>query len=290
MRRVRRRNDTGVTLINVLVILAITSGLVVLLLRQQEAGQDIVGRAAALAQAEQIALGAEASILAELRADLDTAPDEDHFAEPWAAILQQEVALPDGKFSVTVRDLQAKFDLNFLAAPALGPQELFLRLTKRLGIDEAEARRIAETIAIGGHIRELRDLERRGVAAETLARLAPHVTALPVPAGINLNTTDPLLMEVLFQNPGVAAQLVLRREAQGYVTREMISDLGALRPGLSSFGSHAWEIEVLAESGPARVRLLSQVQRRSDLNGKAIAVLSRRFLASVVPDPDPRKK
>ncbi|AKO99075.1 general secretion pathway protein GspK [Marinovum algicola] len=272
-----RRGEAGVTLVNVLVVLAITSGLVVLLLRQQEDGQDIVARHAALAQAEQIALGAEASVLAALRRDLDTGPEEDHFAEPWAGVIQEEVALPEGRFSVKVRDRQAKFDINLLTAPAVGPQTLFQRLATRLDIDAAEARRIAELVALLGAVRDLSDLEARGIAPDTLARLAPHVTALPVPSTINLNTADPLLMEVLFQNPGIASQLLFRRRSQGFVSRKMLTDLGALRPGLTGFGSHAWEVEILAESGAARVRLLSLIQRRNDLEGKAVALISRRF-------------
>ncbi|WP_323764753.1 hypothetical protein [Marinovum sp.] len=278
-----RGRDAGVTLINVLVVLAITSGLVVLLLRQQEAGQDSIGRAAALAQAEQIALGAEASVLAALRSDLDTAPDEDHFAEPWAGVIQDEVALPDGRFSVSVRDRQAKFDINLLIAPAVGPQTLFLRLTARLGIEEAEARRIVETLLLSGRIDSLQALERGGTAPETLALLEPHVTALPLPATINLNTVGPLLLGVLFQNPGITSQVLFRREAEGRVTREMLSAMGALRPGLTDFASDNWEVDILAESGAAQVRLRTVIYRKSELGQKTIRLISRRIVAPVAP-------
>lgn len=278
-----RGPDAGVTLINVLVVLAITSGLVVLLLRQQEAGQDSIGRATALAQAEQIALGAEASVLAALRADLEMAPEEDHFSEAWAGVIQEEVALPDGQFSVAVRDRQAKFDVNMLTAPAVGPQTLFLRLAARLGIDEPAARQIVETLLLSGPVDRLETLERRGIAPELVAQLQPHATALPIPATINLNTVGPLLLGVLFQNPGIASQLLFRREADGYVTRRMLTEMGALRPGLTGFASDNWEVDILAESGPARVRLRSVIHRRNELGQISIRLISRLIVAPELP-------
>lgn len=279
-----KRDDAGVALINVLVLLAVTSGLVVLLLNQQERGQDAVARSAAQAQAEQIALGAEASVLSALRADLDTAPEADHFAEPWATVIQQEVLLPDGRFSVAVRDLQAKFDINVLAAGAVGPQTLFLRLAAALEVPEAEARRIVRNLSFTGPVRSLADLERVGIPVETLTRLAPHVGALAIPGTINLNTADPLLMEILFQNPGITAQLLRRRRSEGQLTRKTLTDYSALRPEMTGFGSHAWEVEILAQSGPATMRLLTVIQRQDDLDGKAITVVSRQI--SHEPGPD----
>jgi len=279
-----KRDDAGVALINVLVLLAVTSGLVVLLLNQQERGQDAVARSAALAQAEQIALGAEASVLSALRADLDSAPEADHFAEPWASVIQEEVLLPDGRFSLAVRDLQAKFDINVLAAGGVGPQTLFLRLTTALEVPEADARRIVQTLSFTGPVRKLADLERVGIPAETLAILEPHVGALPVPGTVNLNTAGPLLMAVLFQNPGITAQLLRRRQSEGQLTRKTLTDYGALRPEMTGFGSHAWEAEILAQSGPATLRLLTVIQRQDDLDGKAITVVSRQISHEPAPD------
>lgn len=278
------RNDSGVALINVLVLLAITSGLVVLLLRQQERGQDIVAQAAALVQAEQIALGAEASVLSALRADLETAPEVDHFDEPWAAVIQDEVTLPDGQFSVEVRDRQAKFDINTLAAGTLGPQVLFHRLATALDIPEDAAQRIVQVLGFTGSLRRLSDLERFGITAETLDLLAPHVIALATPGLINLNTVDPVLLGVLLQNPGITAQLLRRRRAEGEISRQTLTDYGAVRPAMTGFGSHSWEVDILAESGPAAVRIQTVIQRRNDMFGKAIAVVTRQ----IVHDPAPR--
>ncbi|MGY3438399.1 MULTISPECIES: general secretion pathway protein GspK [unclassified Marinovum] len=283
------RNDSGVALINVLVLLAITSGLVVLLLRQQERGQDIVAQAAALAQAEQIALGAEASVLSALRADLDTAPEADHFAEPWASVIQEAVTLPDGQFSVEVRDRQAKFDINTLAAGSLGPQVLFMRLATDLDISEDAAQRIVQVLGFTGPLRRLADLERSGITAETLDLLAPHVIALATPGLINLNTVDPVLMGALFQNPGITAQLLRRRRSEGEITRQALTDYGAVRPAMTGFISHSWEVDILAESGTAAVRLQTVIQRRDDLFGKAIAVVTRQIVHLPAPKDELEK-
>ena len=105
-----RAREAGVILINVLVALALGAAIVVLMFTSQENLMDRTRRAAAATQAEALALGAEASLVAALRRDMEVAPETDHMAEPWALAAQEEVQLETGSFSITVNDAQARFD------------------------------------------------------------------------------------------------------------------------------------------------------------------------------------
>ncbi|MGR3502560.1 hypothetical protein [Pseudaestuariivita sp.] len=281
-----RRAEEGVVLVNVLVVLAIAGGLVFLLIGAQEAALDRVSRAADAAIAEQIAIGAEASVVDALRRDLDTAPDTDHLAEPWArAVVQEEVALATGRFSVAVTDLQAKFDINRLAAPSLGTQEFAKRLFRALDLPEERVGDVIRLLRAVGRVDALDDLAAFGVPQETLDTLRPHVTALPVEGTINLNSVDPFLLGVMLQNDSHALQLVSRRSRQGFLTRGDLAAIGALRPENSGFQSNVWLVDVTAEAGSAATRLQTVLVRRNRLGVKGVDILSRRFVYDV-PAPD----
>ena len=155
----RRKSDEGVVLINVLVVLAIAGGLMMLLITSQEAALDRVSRASDAATAEQIAMGAEASVVDALRRDLDTGPDTDHFSEPWArSVIQEEVALATGRFSVGVTDLQAKFDINQLAQVTLGTQEFAKRLMVALNQPPETVTQIVRILSVLERVNALDDL------------------------------------------------------------------------------------------------------------------------------------
>jgi general secretion pathway protein K len=67
-----RRTDDGIILVNVLVALALGSALVVLMFTSQDNLIDRTRRAAAATQAEALALGGEASVVAALQRDDQT--------------------------------------------------------------------------------------------------------------------------------------------------------------------------------------------------------------------------
>lgn len=128
----RREPEDGVILVNVLVILALTAGIVALMFGERDSARERVVGMADAARAEALALGAEASVIAELRRDLEIAPETDHFGEPWAQIAQEEARLATGRFSVTIRDAQRKYDINRLAGGGLGPVTTLARLLEEV--------------------------------------------------------------------------------------------------------------------------------------------------------------
>jgi general secretion pathway protein K len=279
-----RQRDSGVVLVNVLIVLAIAGGLMVLLISSQEAALDRVARSVDAAVVRQIASGAEASVVDALRRDLDEAPESDHLNEPWAlGVLQDEVVLPTGRFSVRITDLQAKFDVNLLADLTAGTQEFARRLMVALDQPPETANQIARILGAVGRIGKLEDLEDYGVSPETLNAMKPYVTALPVQGTINLNSVDPFLLNVMLQNQSQAAQLVRIRESRGSLSLAALRSIGALRPQNSGFISNAYLVDILATAGDARISMQSMIIRRNALGLKAVEILQRRYIYDAPP-------
>lgn len=275
----QRQRDSGVVLVNVLVVLAIAGGLMVLLISGQEAALDRVARSADASVVRQIAIGAEASVVDALRRDLDVAPESDHLDEPWAlGVIQDEVLLPTGRFSVRITDMQAKFDVNLLADLTAGTQEFARRLMVALDQPPETANQIARILGAVGRTARLEDLETYGVSQEAINAMAPYVTALPIVGTINLNSVDPFLLNVMLQNQSQTAQLVRTRESRGSLSLEALRNIGALRPQNSGFTSNAYLVDILATAGDAEVAMQSMIIRRNARGVKAVEILHRRFI------------
>jgi general secretion pathway protein K len=275
----KRVKNEGVVLVNVLVILVIAGGLMALLLSTQEASLARVSRSADASTVEQIAFGAEASVVDALRRDLDDAPETDHFQEPWAlGVIQDEVTLPTGKFSVQVSDLQAKFDINQLADSNVGTQAFTRRLLLALDQPAETANQISRILEVVGRVRQLDDLAAFGVSTETLAALAPYVVALPVDGTINLNSVDPFLLAVMLQNQSQAKQLVLIREGRGSLRLEDLKTVGALRPQNSGLISNTFRIDIEAQAGTSEINMQSFIFRQNARGIKVVSILERHFV------------
>lgn len=280
-----REQDSGVVLVNVLVVLAIAGGLMLLLITSQDASVSRVSRSADASIAEQIVFGAEASVIDALRRDLDDAPEIDHLNEAWAlGVIQDEVELPTGRFSVQVTDLQAKFDINQLAITTAGTQEFARRLMIALEQPPEIATQIGRILGAIGSVNDLRDLAAFGIPQSALDAMQPYVTALPAGGTINLNSVDPFLLTVMLQNTAQAREVVRMREARGFVSLEALRDAGVLRPQNSGFTSDVYRIDTLAEAGTARIEMQTVVLRRNAPGIKSVEILERRFDHAPLPE------
>lgn len=281
---IARASEGGVVLVNVLVVLAIAGGLMLLLIGSQEASLDRISRSADASIAEQIALGAEASVLDALRRDLDDAPDIDHLNEVWAqSVMQEAVELPTGTFSVQITDLQAKFDINQLAITTAGTQDFARRLMVAVEQPPEIANQIGRILGAIGRVSDLRDLAAFGIPEMVLDALSPYVTALPVGGTINLNSVDPFLLSVMLQNQAQAAQVIRLRERRGHVSLQSLRDAGILRPQNSGFTSNVYLVDVLAEAGSARLQMRTLILRRNEPGLKAVEILERRLVHASPP-------
>lgn len=284
-----RPPDTGVILVNVLVALALGAALVTLMLTSQDVEIDRARRAAALAQAEAIAFGAEASVVVALRRDMRDGPDTDHLAEPWAAVAQSEVTLGPGRFSVTLHDAQARLNLNDLGDSGIVGQQVLLRLVTLLGLPAGTATTISQAIAQRGPVQGLTDIA--GLSDQARDALAPHVSFLTVGAQVNLNTAGAEVLAAVVGSGSVAARLVqVRSRNGGFLTAGDLTDAGVIGTAGADFRSDTWDVVVVVEVDGVTLTLASRILRLREIGLADVYVIARRIgsqtAEGVLPTPD----
>ncbi len=270
-----RDRENGVILVNVLVALALGSALVVLMVTSQDAMLDRARRMSAMAQAQALARGAEASVVVALRRDMTDAPDTDSYGEPWALAQQQAVTLDTGRFEVTITDAQSRLDLNMLADGGLAQAQLLARLTAALDLTGDVAPRITARMVRGGPVTSLADIP--GLDAVAIDALSPFVTFLPVPGAVNLNTADEELIGVLLQNRTAAARLVGIRDRNGGLTQADLDDVGIIGAQSAGLTSNVFDMVATAEVDDVSVTLQSRMVRVADTGTPEVIIISRRF-------------
>ena len=256
-----RRTDAGVSLLNVLVVVAAGAGLVQVMLTGQDRAIGRLAGANDAAQASALAEGGVASLATALRRDLLEAPDSDHAGEAWAEAAQEIITLDFGSFAVDVEDLRGRFDLNALGPGKLGELRVFGALLAQLDLPEVLAAQIAEIVANDGPLSAPGDLLRYGLSNADLARLADHVVTLGTRHPMNLNAVGEPLLAALLSNTAAARSLIARRTAKGFLDRSDLAALGLVQPPFSGFTSDAFMVRAMAEVGEARTILTRRILR-----------------------------
>ncbi|MEM9551738.1 MAG: type II secretion system protein GspK [Pseudomonadota bacterium] len=249
------------SLLNVLVVVAASAGLVQVMLTGQERALDRLSDTQDLVQARSLAEAGVTSVAVALRRDLVEAPESDHAGETWMQAAQDPIQFDFGTFAVTAEDLRGRLDLNALGPARLAELRVFASLLAQLDLPETLAAEIARAIAADGPIAALRDLERTGLSQEDLARLAPHVTALPTRYPVNLNAATEPLLAALFSNPAAARSLIARRKARGMLDRSDLAAFGLALPPLAGFTSDAFAVTASAAVGDSHSTLVRHILR-----------------------------
>ncbi len=258
-----RNSQAGVSLLNVLAVLAVGTGLVQVMLRDQDVALNRLEAVNSAAQAQAFARSGVTSVAVALRRDFDEAPGADHMGEPWVGTTQSQIALDFGQFEVLVVDARGKFDLNALQPAALAEQRVFNALLSVLDLPETLAGQIMRINAFGP-LSAPEALITAGIAQSDVMRLAPHVTATSVRGPLNLNTVTEPLMAALLRNPAAARGLIARRSAKGYLDASDLAALGVPLPQLAGFTSDAFDVTTSATVGAAKAVLRRRLLRDPD--------------------------
>jgi general secretion pathway protein K len=266
--------QSGMVLVQVLGIVALASSIAVTMLVLQEGAARQTLATRDRLQAETLAIAGETSVKVAFRRDGETHPLTDHYGEAWYTASQAPIEIREGRFAVTLRDAQAKFNLNRLAAGA-SDRVLFNRIASVAGLAPETGDRIAAQLASGIELSALSDLVALGFTAEEIDTLAPWVTVLPRPAELNLNTADPALVRAVLGNPAAASQFLARREFTEGPDLSGNNGTGVLLPPGTGLVTSYLEVEIAVQSGEASVRLRSQIARRSEPGGIEVYTVTR---------------
>lgn len=309
----------GVALVTALLVVAIATVAAVSMASRQQLD---VRRTASLLHGEQAwayVLGAENWAKVVLRRDAQES-QVDTLNEDWST--QPPVSFVEGGSIVgRLLDLQARFNLNNLvqASGAADPVavDYYKRLLHNLELDERLADALVDWIDADINVRfpdgaedetylsletpyrtanrpladasELRLV--KGYTAQVVAKLLPHVVALPVHTPINVNTADAVVLSAVADDLTVAdgGRLVEGRGEDGFASVDNFRQSGVLNgkspdPALLSVTTEWFLMLSEANIGEGRARLASRLQRDSD--GVRVVSRQREFFDPVVPLPE----
>jgi len=286
----------GVALLTAILVVAVGTLLATNLLWLSTLDQQRAASSMAADQGLQYALGAEAWVGDILRQDLEDSPDSDHRGEYWAEEIDP---LPiEGGFIVgVVIDLQGRFNLNNLVNLQGEEDEIMVAQFSRLltlleidpqiagavvdwldpdseprfpygGEDDAYSRTDPQYLVANNMITSPSELMAiNGFDAESYARIAPYVTALPNGTLLNVNTASDYVLASLSDEIDLNTAISLVEERadmgfasvqttfQGLVSEEML-------PRLDGVTDH-FLLRGQVTIGQTTLRIRSVLQRHS---------------------------
>jgi len=277
MRPERRLDREGMILLNVLVIVAIAAATVAVMIASEDIQVQRSIRLHDAAQAQAYARAGELSAVTALRRDGLTAPESDAYAESWGAIGQQAIAIPGGKFALSIADEQARFNLNALVTGDAVAVARFGRVGRGAGLAPGTIVQIATIVEAVGPLRDEGVLRTAGIPAGDLDRLRPLVAYLAPDAKLNLNTVDGGLLGVLVDDPRLLRPLLERRARNGLLTEADVAAAGLT--GLGGFTSNHFLVTTVVRVGDVTQTTRSRLTRTIDPTGSRVTVAARRRTA-----------
>lgn len=216
------KRERGAAIVVAILIVTLAASTAAFAVWQQSAWVRQLENLAARAKADQLAISAIDVARNALRQDKDR--NVDHPGDAWA----QPLILPGegAQIAGSITDQQALFNVNNLLAsnkPSEPDIEAFRRLLAALKLNDELANAVLDWIdedSLATHPggaedtdylsrelpyvaanRELFDVDElarvKGFNAETLAKLKPHITALPGRTPINVNFANPLVIAAM---------------------------------------------------------------------------------------------
>ncbi len=284
---IRRDDEAGMILVNVLMFVAIASGLVLLMINREELALDRGLRIREASRALAIVRGGELSALVALRRDAELAPDTDHRGEPWAKLSEKDAPIAGGTFDLAIADAEGRFNVNALRAGEAGSTILFQTLARTAGLTEEQIVEAIQYVRLEGPVTDLRPMRLAGFDPKALERLERLVTALPGKTTINLNAADPELLAILFHDPAVAARLAAVRERRGWLTVQDLTDQNVTMPWGTSFRSNSFWVRTRATIGGTSQQGTTLIQRRRTPEGLLEALPVERWRGAATPPGAP---
>jgi general secretion pathway protein K len=296
----------GVALISILLIVALVTALLYNLMSRQSL---VVAQTRHLIRADQAlayALGAEAYARQILYEDWEQAPSRavDTLTEVWA-VPSAPFEIDAGVLELAIEDLDRRFNLNSLAGrDAPRNLERFKTLLNELGLDPAVADAWrdwvdgdSEAAGFGAEdaayliatppyrtanqpAASTSELTLLGMLdGEALAKLLPHVTALPTTRlRVNINTADgPTLASLSPQLSPARVQSLIESDRRYEDASVLVAEIPELGAGIDAMAvtSEYFEIHARAEID-GNLTELTSVVHRSPTTGH-ITLLSRDF-------------
>jgi general secretion pathway protein K len=286
MTRTPSAQETGMILVNVLMMVAIASGLVLLLINREELALDRGLRTREAARAQAVIRGGELSAIVALRRDAEVAPAQDYPGEPWGSLSESGAPIENGSFDLAISDAEGRFNLNAVRSGEAGPLILFKQIADTVGLRD-EQQDIAVQMIRLAPVTDLRPIAALGFDPAVVEKLSHLVTALPGNTTVNLNAADEAMLAMLFRDPLVATRLIAVRKRNGFLTQTDLTDQHVTLPVGTSFRSTTFWVRTRATIGGTVQQSATLIRRRVTDQGKPEAVPVERWRNAAVPPGAP---
>jgi len=270
-------------LVNVLLFVAIASGILLLMISAEDSGLERGLRMREAARAQAIARGGEVSAIVALRRDAAVAPDTDNRGEPWATLAERGAPIEGGTFDLAIADAQDRFNINALMQPDPVAMATLLKIAAAAGMTPEQVDKAAGAIRAVGPLGDLRPLGALGLSAAQVARLSGLLTALPYEGKINLNAASEDMLGVLTGDPMAARRIVALRERQGYLTAADLASLDVPMPQGTGLTSNLFWVRTRVRIGDTSQQVTSLIARKDDGAGGKTAVVVGRWTGASAP-------
>lgn len=284
MKGARYRDEEGMILVNVLLFVAIASGILLLMITSEDSALERGLRMREAARAQAIARGGEISAIVALRRDAAVAPDSDSRAEPWAALSERDAPIDGGSFDLAIADAQDRFNINALMQPDPIAAGILGKIAAAVGMSPEQAAQAAGAIRAAGPVSDLRPLAALGLPPARLARLAGLVTALPYESKINLNAAGEDMIGVLTGDPMAARRIIATRDRQGYITAADLASMNVAMPQGAGLTSNLFWVRSRVRIGDTSQQITSLIARRDDPGtGRKMVAAVGRWIGAAAP-------
>lgn len=270
-------------LVNVLLFVAIASGILLLMISAEDSGLERGLKMREAARAQAVARGGEISAVVALRRDAAVAPDTDHRGEPWAALSERGAPIEGGTFDLAIADAQGRFNINALMQPDPVAMGTLLRIASAVGMTEDQVKKAAAAIRTAGPLNDIRPLGALGLAPAQVARLSGMLTALPYDSKININAAGEDLLGVLIGDAMAARRIVALRDRQGYLTAADLASLNVSMPQGAGLTSNLFWVRTRVRIGDTSQQITSLIARKDDKQGGKTAVVVGRWMGASAP-------
>ena len=265
----------GMILLNVLIIVAISAAAVTVMLVAQDIGVRRTIRLHDAAQAQAYSRAGELSAVVALRRDAVTAPETDSVSEPWAAIGQTPIQIPNGRFALSIADEQARFNVNAIAGGDPAASLALLAIGDQAGVDRAAIGDIVATVRLLGPLRDDGPLRTAGVDPAALDRLAA-MGRLPAPKRRAQPEHGVAGAPVRAHTRPRRSRASDRRPSDCASPADQVASLGL--QGLAGVRSDFFRVETDVSVGDVRRLASTLIERRVDDGGVRVSVIARRRL------------
>lgn len=274
-------------LVNVLLFVAIASGIVMLMITAEDGALQRGIRMREAGRAQAVMRGGELSAIVALRRDALFGAESDNLAEPWAALAERAAPIEGGSFDLAIADAQGRFNVNALMSGDAAAVETLARIAEALELPPELVPQATELVRLAGPVSDLRPLRLAAIEPEKLARLSQLITALPRETPVNVNSASEELLAILLRDPMAARALVVQRSRAGYLTRADFAAVKAMVPPGAGFTSDYFWVRARVAIGDTSQQLTSLLSRRRapDRSVKVMAVA--RWRGSAPPEQAP---